>query len=56
MNFFNNSFLLCGLLILSSFISSCGEPERPNIIVIYTDDQGFGDMSLLNPERMANLL
>jgi len=24
--------------------------ERPNIIVIYTDDQGFGDASVLNPE------
>lgn len=24
--------------------------ERPNIIVIYTDDQGFGDASCLNPD------
>lgn len=24
--------------------------DRPNIIVIYTDDQGFGDVSHLNPE------
>ena len=24
--------------------------DRPNIIVIYTDDQGFGDASCLNPE------
>ena len=23
---------------------------KPNIIVIYTDDQGFGDASCLNPE------
>ena len=23
---------------------------KPNVILIYTDDQGFGDMSALNPE------
>ncbi len=25
-------------------------PARPNVIVIYTDDQGYGDVSALNPE------
>ena len=28
----------------------CLAAERPNIIVIYTDDQGFGDTSCLNPD------
>ncbi len=26
------------------------EKSRPNIVVIYTDDQGYGDMSALNPQ------
>ena len=25
------------------------EPAKPNIIIIYTDDQGYGDVSALNP-------
>lgn len=29
--------------------SGSTEPERPNIIIIYTDDQGSGDVSALNP-------
>ena len=29
---------------------SAAEQTRPNVIVIYTDDQGFGDASCLNPE------
>lgn len=26
------------------------QPPRPNVIIIYTDDQGFGDASCLNPK------
>tara|TARA_R110001592_G_scaffold757_1_gene4056 strand:- start:3963 stop:5540 length:1578 start_codon:yes stop_codon:yes gene_type:complete len=46
-------------IILSFFlIVSCGktksekkvEPNKPNIVIIYTDDQGYGDVSALNPE------
>jgi len=37
-------------LCLSAFSASPVAPSRPNIIVIYTDDQGFGDASCLNPE------
>lgn len=43
-----NSFLKASLaLFLASFLSA---QEKPNIIVIYTDDQGFGDASCLNPD------
>lgn len=35
-------------LCVSSLLGS--ETKRPNIIVIYTDDQGFGDVSALNPD------
>ncbi len=36
-------------LLLLTHPSLAVEQERPNIIVIYTDDQGFGDASCLNP-------
>ena len=36
-----------GLAEATSMAAGAG---KPNIIVIYTDDQGFGDASCLNPE------
>ena len=35
--------------ILPSAVVAQGK-KRPNIVVIYADDQGFGDASCLNPE------
>ncbi len=32
-----------------SHAPACAQ-SRPNIVVIYTDDQGYGDMSALNPD------
>jgi arylsulfatase A len=36
------------IFITSLLIASAA--AKPNIVVIYTDDQGYGDMSALNPE------
>lgn len=43
--------LLCCVAFACRIVSGivCGA-ERPNVIVIYTDDQGYGDVSCLNPE------
>lgn len=41
------SALILFALIFTVFLQA---KDRPNIIVIYTDDQGFGDVSTLNPE------
>ena len=43
---------LLSILFLSLIAFSCTaiENRKPNIIIIYTDDQGYGDSSLLNAE------
>ena len=38
------------IAFLFSIASICAAADKPNIIVIYTDDQGYGDASCLNPE------
>ena len=40
------------LCVFSTWILSltAAAADRPNVIVIYTDDQGFGDTSYLNPD------
>lgn len=41
-------------LLLCAILFSCSEKNtelsKPNIVIIYTDDQGYGDVSALNPE------
>lgn len=45
-----SSFLL-GLLAALIFVGCKDvETKNPNIVIIYTDDQGYGDVSALNPE------
>ena len=41
------SALILFALIFTVFMQA---KDQPNIIVIYTDDQGFGDLTALNPE------
>ncbi|MEO9511249.1 MAG: arylsulfatase [Flavobacteriaceae bacterium] len=36
--------------VMTSCLSSSKNDVKPNIIIIYTDDQGYGDVSALNPE------
>ena len=38
------------LVFLCLCTAATAAPATPNIVVIYTDDQGFGDASCLNPE------
>mgnify|MGYP000706951414 CR=1 FL=1 len=39
------------LVFLATTSYSCTQPfNKPNIIIIYTDDQGYGDVSALNPD------
>ena len=37
------------LFMFNSFSSTKKKSQKPNIIIIYTDDQGYGDVSALNP-------
>ena len=42
--------LLAGAWISQNAGAQTASAARPNIVVIYTDDQGFGDASCLNPD------
>ncbi len=44
----HNKLIIGGILSLISGITSAGNAEKPNILIIYTDDMGIGDVSFLN--------
>jgi arylsulfatase A len=46
-----HTLLLFSTLLLPPLsVLAADAPLKPNVIVIYTDDQGYGDMSALNPQ------
>ena len=50
---FNLIELLAGLalvVLLSGVAMQCIAAELPNIVIVYTDDLGFGDISVYNPK------
>ena len=47
-------FLFVWLLVLFLGHTQADEFHHPNIVLIYTDDQGYGDASCLNPESRFN--
>ena len=45
-----STFQLLAASLITVYSQWCMAADRPNIIVIYTDDEGFGDASCLNPD------
>ncbi|WP_220763923.1 arylsulfatase [Flavobacterium sp. UMI-01] len=45
-----NKTKLLFLLVTLCGLTSFAQTDKPNIVIIYTDDQGYGDVSALNPE------
>lgn len=51
----NLSKKLLGIVILLCSLSGSAQHiKKPNIIIIYTDDQGYGDVGALNPDAKFN--
>ncbi len=46
--------LLAAPVVSSNSVTAAEQPKRPNVILIYADDMGIGDISILNRESKIN--
>lgn len=46
----NHCFVLFMAMLPLAAAGAQAQPAKPNVLIIYTDDQGYGDVSALNPE------
>jgi arylsulfatase A len=47
------NFVLATLLFATATLTAAEEAPRPNFIVIFTDDQGYGDLSCFGGKHVS---